>query len=166
MLDFTSPITKNKMFKFENVSGQEIEVKIYIKDKDINFYTENKYNKNKYSSSYSYEIMKSKNLAFLLCKNINDLYDKIGFLIKENKPNFTCENDIINLIFETDMELDPELIIQLFNIKNNINPKNDSNVDSKINSKNNNSIFDSKLDSKNNSKIDSKIDRKVDLKID
>ena len=64
-------LSKEKNIKFKNLNGQEIEVKMYIKEQNLFFDSEipeNKLSKKKYLSSFSTEALKEKNQFFFLCK--------------------------------------------------------------------------------------------------
>ena len=115
-----------KNIRFKNLNGQEIDVKMYIKEQNLFFDTEipeNKLSKKKYSSSFSTEALKEKNQFFFLCKSINDIYKQIDILSKDNKLVFIQEDKKLNLIIPTNMPLAPEIKIELKEIEKNIDSK-------------------------------------------
>ena len=119
-------LSKEKNIKFKNLNGQEIEVKMYIKEQNLFFDTEipeNKLSKKKYLSSFSTEALKEKNQFFFLCKSINDIYKQIDILSNDNKLVFIQEDKKLNLIIPTNMPLAPEIKIELKEIEKNIDSK-------------------------------------------
>ena len=119
-------LSKEKNIKFKNLNGQEIEVKMYMKEQNLFFDTEipeNKLSKKKYLSSFSTEALKEKNQFFFLCKSINDIYKQIDILSNDNKLVFIQEDKKLNLIIPTNMPLAPEIKIELKEIEKNIDSK-------------------------------------------
>ena len=117
---------EGKNIKFKNLNGQEIEVKMFIKDQNLFFDTEiseNKLSKKKYLSNFSIEALKEKNQFFFLCKNINDIYKQIDILSNDNKLTFVQKAKKINLVIPTNMPLAPEIKIELNEIEKNIDSK-------------------------------------------
>ena len=111
-----APTILEKVFLFKNNQGSTIEVKINIKDNNIIFKTElseNQLNKRRFSSKYSIDAIKENNKYFFLCQNLNDIYKQIDLLAKENKSSYVLEHSKIDLIIPTNMELAPEIKIEL-----------------------------------------------------
>ena len=129
----TTLTNQNNLFKFKDINDQEIKVKINIQDKDLFFYTE-LYTK-KYKSNYSIETIKKDNQIFFLCKSINDVYDQIEALAKDNKSTFIEENNTIHLFIPTNIPLAPEIKVELLCIEdnNNISKVEDINNNNNIN---------------------------------
>ena len=128
--------SQSNIFKFKDINGQEIKVKIYIQDKNLFFYTES--NAKKYTSNYSIETIKNNNQIFFLCKNINDVYNQIEALAKENRSNFIAENNTIHLFIPTNVPLAPEITIDLLCSADNDNKSKDLNIYNDNNNINNN----------------------------
>ncbi len=107
---------EEKKLQFKNNQGKTIEVKMYIKDKNIHFKTElneNKLNKRYFSSNYSLNTLKEKNKFFFLYENINDIIKQIESFVNEKLSNFILESNKINLIIPTHMQVAPEIKIEL-----------------------------------------------------
>lgn len=107
---------EEKKLQFKNNQGKTIEVKMYIKENNINFKTElneNKLNKRYFSSKYSVDTLKEKNKFFFLYENINDIYKQIDSFVNENLSSYILESNKINLIIPTHMQVAPEIKIEL-----------------------------------------------------
>ena len=109
---------EEEMIKFKDNQGKIIDVKIFIQDNNICFQTvliENEENNKKYLSIYSFDNIKRINKYFFLCENINDIYNQIISLSKENKSHFILDKNInrLFLTIQTDMILASEIKIEL-----------------------------------------------------
>ena len=107
-----------EIIKFKDNQGKIIDVKIFIQDNNIHFQTvliENEENNKKYLSIYSFDNIKRINKYFFLCENINDIYNQIISLSKENKSHFILDKNInrLFLTIQTDMILASEIKIEL-----------------------------------------------------
>lgn len=107
---------EEKAFQFRDNQGTTIEVHITVMDNNMIFKTtlnENQINKKSFSSKYSLDSIKEKNQFFFLCRNINDVFKQINLLAKENKSRYLLNNSKIELTIPTNMELAPEIKIEL-----------------------------------------------------
>ena len=74
---------------------------------------ENKLNKRHFVSKYSIDEIKEKNKYFFLCQTIDDVLKQIELLAKENKSSFILDRNKIILTIPTNMNLAPEIKIEL-----------------------------------------------------
>ena len=110
------PHQGEKIYKFKDSEGKIIDVKIYNQDRNIYFQSEimeNKLNKRHFVSKYSIDEIKEKNKYFFLCQTIDDVLKQIELLAKENKSSFILDRNKIILTIPTNMNLAPEIKIEL-----------------------------------------------------
>ena len=58
-----------------------------------------------------------------MCKNLKDVFKQIDLLAKENKSSYVLDNSRINLSIPTNMELAPEIKIELAEEQKDITTK-------------------------------------------
>ena len=105
-----------KIYKFKDSEGKIIEVKVNKQDRSIYFRTEfmeNKINKRHFWSKYSIDEIKEKNKYFFLCQTVDDVLKQLELLAKDNNSFFILEGNNIILTIPTNMNLAPEIKIEL-----------------------------------------------------
>ena len=117
---------EEKAFQFRDNQGSTIDVHITVMDNNMIFKTtlnKNQINKKSFSSKYSIDAIKEKNQFFFLCRNINDVFKQINLLAKENKSRYQLNNSKIELTIPTNMELAPEIKIELIEEQRDLSDK-------------------------------------------
>ena len=117
---------EEKAFQFRDNQGSTIDVHITVMDNNMIFKTtlnKNQINKKSFSSKYSIDAIKEKNQFFFLCRNINDVFKQINLLAKENKSKYQLNNSKIELTIPTNMELAPEIKIELIEEQRDLSDK-------------------------------------------
>jgi len=113
-----TPKEEEEIIKFKDNQGKIIDVKIFIQDNNIYFQTvlmANEENNQNFISLYSFDNIKEINKYFFLCENINDIFNQIILLSRENKSHFILDKNInkLYLIIQTNMILAPEIKVEL-----------------------------------------------------
>ena len=114
-------------FIFKNEQKQIIEVFMNINDEDkLIIYTElneNNSNKKIFKAIYSLEEIKEKNNYFSPTKRINEVFNKLEILLKDdNNANYKKDKNKIYLLIPTNISSAPQIILELKE-EGNINTK-------------------------------------------
>ena len=138
------PLQGEKIYKFKDIEGKIIDVKIYNQERNIFFKTEimeNKLNKRNFTAKYSVDEIKENNKYFFLCQTIEDVIKQIDLLAKDNQSLFVLDGNKIILTIPTNMNLAPEIKIELKeeskSIESKVNDINDYIVKSEKQNENN-----------------------------